>query len=211
MSSGVYSKLPVAEAADLLEFWFGDPSDQANLEGRNKLWFSSTRAQDRELRERFGALHVRAAAGELGAWMDGPRTALALIVLLDQLTRNLYRGAAAAFANDARALMCSRQCIERGFDSALYLAERTFLYMPFQHSEDPAVQRRSVELFEALAQTGSAPFDSFAENVHKHAVLHCEIVERFGRFPHRNALLGRPSTKSEKEYLEQGGRRFGQG
>lgn len=211
MSNDVYSELPAAEAADLLDFWFGDPLDAANVEQRNKLWFSPTRSQDREMRERFDALHTRATAGELEDWMAEPRSALALILLLDQLTRNLYRGTAQAFANDERALAHSTECVEREFDSKLYVVERAFLYMPFQHSEDLNVQRRSLALFGALKSVAPPSFEAYAMNVYEHAVLHHDLVERFGRFPHRNALLGRPSSKSEKEYLDQGGRRFGQG
>jgi uncharacterized protein (DUF924 family) len=211
MSNGVYSKLPVAEAGELLDFWFGDPSDTADVEERRKLWFSSTKAQDLEMRERFGALHERAVRGNLDDWMAWPRTALALILLLDQLTRNLYRGTARAFANDEQALARSGESIDRGFDSELYVPERTFLYMPFQHSEDLDIQRRGLALFGALAKDAPPSFGGYVKNVYDHAVLHHDLVKRFGRFPHRNKLLARPSTEGEREYLEQGGQRFGQG
>lgn len=209
MSNGASGRSMEAEA--VLDFWFGDPADPGNIERHGKLWFSSTKAQDRTMRERFGGLHDRAGGGELDSWLATPRGTLALILLLDQFTRNLYRGTASAFGNDARALALARNGIERKLDSSLHVPERAFFYMPFQHSENPADQRRSVDLFEALVEASPAPFQSYAKNTLEYAVLHRDIVERFGRFPHRNDLLGRQSTEEEKEYLEQGGHRFGQG
>jgi uncharacterized protein (DUF924 family) len=200
-----------SEAQVLLEFWFGDASDADNVKQRGKLWFSSTAAQDRTLRDRFGALHERAARGELDAWMTEPRTALALVLLLDQFTRNLYRGTASAFSNDARALGCSKESIERKFDSPLHVPERAFLYMPFQHAETMEDQTRSVQLFGALMESAPEQFKDYARTLYEYAVLHRDIVQRFGRFPHRNELLGRVSTDGEKQYLDQGGHRFGQG
>ena len=200
-----------AEAAEVLDFWFGDASDPDNVKARGKLWFSATKAQDQIVRERFGALHDRAQRGALDHWVDDPRSDLALIVLLDQFTRNLYRGTASAFANDARALALSRDGIVGEVDAGLSVVERAFWYMPFQHAEDLAVQRESVRLYKALLDDSPAPFIPFARNTCEFAVLHCEIVERFGRFPHRNELLGRSSTEQEKDYLDGGGHRFGQG
>lgn len=209
MSNDVSSKRGRAEA--LLDFWFGDTSDPDKLERRHKLWFSSTKAQDRELRERFAALHEQAVRGELHAWMAEPRTALALVLLLDQLSRNLYRGTARAFANDAQALALAKESIERAYDRSLGVLERVFLYMPFEHSESLDDQHSSLELFGALMRAAPEPLENYLKSAYEHAVLHCEIVERFGRFPHRNELLGRQSTASEKQYLEQGAQRFGQG
>lgn len=209
-SSDAFNR-PGTEAGELLDFWFGDPSDAGALEQRNELWFSSSVERDRTLRERFGSLHERAARGDLGSWMSRPRTALALVLLLDQLTRNLHRGTSAAFSNDARALACSRESIARDFDSSLHVPERVFLYMPFQHSEDLANQVRSVDLFGALVETADSRFKDYARKVYEYAVLHHDIVQRFGRFPHRNELLGRVSTQSEKQYLAEDGPRFGQG
>lgn len=210
MSSDASSK-PGGEAAAVLDFWFSDPVDPDNVERRGKLWFASTRAQDRDLRERFGPLHDRAGQGELESWSAQPRSALALILLLDQFTRNLYRGTASAFGNDAQALALARDGLGRDFDSSLHTVERAFFYMPFQHSEDLEDQHRSVQLFEKLAKSCPAPFRGFAGNFHEYAVLHRDIIERFGRFPHRNDLLGRRSTEAERRYLERGGHRFGQG
>jgi uncharacterized protein (DUF924 family) len=211
MSPASSSRAPAPDAAAVLDFWLGDPEDPDNVASRGKLWFASTAEQDQALRERFGGLHERARRGELAHWRDTPREALALILLLDQFTRNLYRGTGSAFANDARALAISQAGISRGVDGALGIAERAFWYMPFQHSEDLAVQRESVWLFKALLDDSPASFESFSRKSYEFAVLHCEIVERFGRFPHRNELLGRTSTAEEMEYLDGGGHRFGQG
>lgn len=199
------------DAGAVLDFWFGDSADPENAKARRKLWFSADAARDRAIGERFGALHDSAQRGDLDHWIREPRSALALVLLLDQFTRNLYRSTASAFANDARALAISRDGVGRGIDGELGVVERAFWYMPFQHSEDPGVQRESVELYKTLLDDSPAPFIPFSKNTYEHAVLHCEIVERFGRFPHRNELLGRASTDEEQEYLRDGGHRFGQG
>lgn len=210
-NDGSTNRVDCPEAADVLDFWFGDFDDPENVKRRRELWFASKRAQDRDIRERFGGLHERAQGGELDAWVEQPQTALALVVLLDQFTRNLYRGTARAFTNDARALELARAGIDRGFDRSLHVVQRAFFYMPFQHSENRDDQAQSVALFEALLRDSPAPFKPFAEDSREYAVLHKEIIERFGRFPHRNELLGRRASEQEKRYLEQGGQRFGQG
>lgn len=206
-----YSDRLDGDAAAVLDFWFGDAADPDNVQRCGKFWFAADEQQDRALRGRFGALHDRARRGELDHWSAGPRSALALILLLDQFTRNLYRGTASAFACDERALAVSREGIARGMDGALGVVERAFWYMPFQHSEDPVDQQESVRLFKGLLDNSPAPFIPFTRKAHEYAVLHCGIVERFGRFPHRNALLGRTSTAEETAYLDDGGHRFGQG
>ncbi|MBS1269588.1 MAG: hypothetical protein MAG794_00539 [Gammaproteobacteria bacterium] len=211
MPSGDCNKRPAPDAAAVIDFWFGDPTDADNVDHRGGMWFSPTEAQDRALRERFRSLHARAERGDLDGWRGEPGTVLALVLLLDQFTRNLYRGAASAFANDARALAIAQEGVKRGFDRSMHFVERAFFYMPFQHSEKLEVQRRSARLFKTLLESSPESFRSFAENSYEHAVLHCDIVERFGRFPHRNESLGRRSTGPEKQYLEQGGHRFGQG
>lgn len=211
MSNDGCSDLRHPDAAAVLDFWFGDAADPDNVKRRGKFWFAATEAQDRAIRERFGSLHGRAQRGELDHWATDPQSALALILLLDQFTRNLYRGTASAFANDRRALAISGDGIARGLDGSLGVVERAFWYMPFQHCEDREVQRESVRLYKALLDDSPAALAPFSKNTYEFAVLHCEIVERFGRFPHRNELLGRSSSSEEKEYLDHGGQRFGQG
>jgi len=198
-------------AARLLEFWFGDPGDPENVARRHKLWFQATPADDRTIQARFAGLHQRAARGYLDDWSATPHGLLALVVVLDQFSRNLYRATALAFANDGKSLALAQDAVRRGCDRPLQVVERAFLYMPFQHSESRVDQRRSVRLYRALRDSSPAELAKFAGNQYQHAVLHCEIVERFGRFPHRNAVLGRPSTRAEAGYLDGGGQRFGQG
>ncbi|MDN5698114.1 MAG: DUF924 domain-containing protein, partial [Rubrobacter sp.] len=144
----------------------------------------------------------RAAAGELEHWKSGPRECLALILLLDQVPRNIFREDARSYATDALAREAASHAVDSGFDSELAKVERWFVYLPFEHSETLEDQLRSVELFEALGD------DEGSVNVTYYARRHLEIVERFGRFPHRNRVLGRESTPEEAEFLEEPGSSF---
>lgn len=192
-----HASLPCA-ASQVLAFWFGDgPEDVPR-----KVWFAKDDEFDRVCRERFAASHAAASAGELDHWQDTPAGALALIVLLDQLSRNIHRGTAAAFAQDARALAVARSAVERGFDRQLTPLRRMFVYLPFEHSEDRADQARSVALFESLR--GNPWLDEAIDYAHRHQA----VIDRFGRFPHRNAILGRESTAAELEYLATPGSGF---
>lgn len=181
----------------VLEFWFGTPRGRSRVE-----WFRKDPAFDEELRGRFGDLHAAAARRELESWRASPEPMLALVVVLDQFSRNLYRGDARAFAQDAHALECARQAIARGDDLLLLPVERQFLYLPYEHSESLADQETGVDLMRSL--------DAFEETrgVSDWAVRHRDIVARFGRFPHRNAALGRGSTPEELEFLKQPGSGF---
>jgi uncharacterized protein (DUF924 family) len=181
----------------VLAFWFGPERGKPRME-----WFRKDAAFDEVIRERFGALHAAAARGECEAWREGAESMLALVVVLDQFSRNLYRGDARAFAQDAHALACAVQALERGDDRTLLPVERQFLYLPFEHSEGLEDQRRGVELMRAL--------EGFEETrgAVEWAQRHLEIVERFGRFPHRNAALGRESTAEETAFLRQPGSGF---
>jgi uncharacterized protein (DUF924 family) len=194
-------------AKELLDEWFGD----ARRSGAPAAWwFASEPSRDERLRARFGPLVAAAAADELVAWNATPRGRLALILLLDQLPRNCFRGSAAAFATDALALTETRHGLRRGDDRALDAWERMFFYMPMQHAEDAAVQEQAVERYAALAaEAPPATRDAFA-GVLEYARLHRDIVRRFGRFPHRNAILGRDSTPAERGWLAAGAPDFGQ-
>jgi uncharacterized protein (DUF924 family) len=184
-------------AQEILEFWFGSPP----LASRD-IWFRKDAAFDTVIHERFGEAIAAACAGAFGEWCNEPHGALARVILLDQFTRNAFRGTAEAFAGDERALATAEDAIARGLDRQLTPAERGFLYMPFEHSEDPAMQERSLALFGALAaETGVAGQLDWAKR-------HAEVIRRFGRFPHRNALLRRPSTPEETEYLRLPGSGF---
>jgi uncharacterized protein (DUF924 family) len=188
-------------ARAVLDFWFAAEGATLPPDGRPE-WFRKDDAFDDAIRTRFGALIAEALAGGLGDWCATPRGALARVVVLDQFTRNVFRGTPQAFAGDARALATAKDAIARGFDAALCAHERRFLYMPFEHSESRDDQERSVALFEALArETG---FDDPVD----WAVRHADVIRRFGRFPHRNAILGRPSTDEELAYLAQPGSGF---
>jgi uncharacterized protein (DUF924 family) len=183
--------------AAILDFWFGPPPHAERAE-----WFRKDERFDGAIRARFGEAVGVALAGGYGDWCATPRGALARILLLDQFPRNIFRGTPQAFAGDERALATAQDAVARGLDRELEPVERWFCYLPFEHSEDRTVQERSLELFEALAEaTGNrAPFE-WAE---KHAV----IIRRFGRYPHRNAILGRPSTPEEVEFLQLPGSSF---
>jgi uncharacterized protein (DUF924 family) len=199
-SSGDYAALD-PRARDVLECWFGAP-DAPDFGQERKSWFKRSDAFDAMLRERFGALIAEAGQGALDSWTATPLGALALVIVLDQFSRNCHRGTPHAFAGDAKALAIARQMVARGADLALPGAyHRAFAYMPFEHDETRESQRESLRLFKALDDETQADY-------YRSAVRHAEIIERFGRFPHRNALLGRPSTDEEIAFLRQPGSSF---
>jgi uncharacterized protein (DUF924 family) len=186
------------KAKTILDFWFGAPGTPEHGKPR-KIWFEKNAAFDAELRTRFGALHGAAVEGRIDAWQATPQGALALIVLLDQLSRNIHRDTPLAFAADGHAQTVARNSIARRFDRALTPIERGFIYLPFEHAEDLALQRLSLRLFASL-RGGAADME--------YPRRHYEIVARFGRFPHRNQILGRQSTEEEIAFLKQPGSGF---
>ena len=198
MNTRVSPSPPLAALAEeILAFWFGPTPHVAR-----DIWFRKDDAFDREIRERFGAALAAGIAGAFGEWCTTAHGSLARVVLLDQLPRNAFRGTAEQFAGDPGALATANDALERGFDRALDAHERSFLYMPFEHSERLDMQDRAVERFtELAAETG---VDAPLAWAHKHR----DIIRRFGRFPHRNAVLGRESTAAELAFLEQPGSRF---
>jgi uncharacterized protein (DUF924 family) len=181
----------------ILRFWFGEPAGPARRE-----WFRKDAAFDEEIRRRFGALHRAASRRELEHWRASPEPMLALVIVLDQFSRNLYRGDARAFAQDGHAVECAKEAVQRGDDLGLLPVERQFLYLPFEHSEDLADQETGVERMCSL--------DAFEETrgISVWAVRHRDIIRRFGRFPHRNAILRRESTPEEIEFLKTPGSGF---
>jgi len=187
---------------EVLEFWFGAPAADAQPQQAREQWFSKDEAFDAEIRTRFGEAIGEALAGRLEHWLDTPEGALAYLLLLDQFTRNAYRGTPASFAGDARALAAARRLVALGWDRGFAPVRRWFCYLPFEHSESLADQRESLRLFATLRD------DPVAGGAYDWAVKHFEIVERFGRFPHRNEILGRASTAEEIEFLRQPGSRF---
>lgn len=190
---------------EVLGFWLGplDASGRASKEQAAR-WFTRDPAFDQEIRERFGALYEEILRGEHQGWLGTPRGRVAYVIVLDQLSRNMFRGSGRMYDGDARALEVAREGVEGGDDRQLAYAERSFLYMPFMHAEDLEAQERCVELFRALEGAASAEKGSATD----YAVQHLDIVRRFGRFPHRNALLGRESTPEELAFLEQPGSSF---
>lgn len=203
--------MSTAAPTEVLEFWFRDAvRNPEALRRRSEIWFGMDTAFDRECGTRFGAVLEDASRGALDDWAGQPPGRLALVILLDQMPRNIHRGSPAAFAHDAKAAAHCISGIECGQDQSLHPVERIFLYMPLQHAEDLDLQRRSVEQFEALAREARGAWrDDFRENA-RYARLHHDIVERFGRFPHRNRILGRDSTEEERTYLADGAPTFGQ-
>ena len=191
MSSNITSQ-------DVLDFWFGSPERGK----RRDVWFKKSDAFDQEVRGRFLPLYEEAASGKLASWDDAPHPLLALIIVLDQFPRNMFRHDARAFATDALALAAARRMVERGWDWQLAPIERWFAYMPYQHAEDLAMQQRGLELFERVRE------DPMLDDVPQWAQKHCEVIARFGRFPHRNAILGRESTPQEIEFLARPGASF---
>lgn len=177
---------PTVSSLDVLDFWW-----QA---GPAK-WFASDDTFDRHCEDRFLSVMELAAAGNLDDWLDTADGALALVLLLDQMPRNVYRGTPKAFQADKKAVEVAGRAVEKGFDRAFPKDGRAFLYMPFEHAEDMACQERSVDLFRLLGD----------QNYYFYALEHMDVIRRFGRFPHRNAVLGRPSTADELAFLESGG------
>ncbi len=197
------------DAELILTFWFGRlAGPQAYPADKAPLWFKKSQATDDLIRERFGALVARAQRDELRDWASTPRTALALVVLLDQFSRNIYRETPAAFAGDALTVPLVLAALDRDEDRELALIERVFLYLPLEHSESLEHQDRSVAAFERLLAEADADFRPHAEGFLDYAVRHREVIARFGRFPHRNQILGRTSTPAELDYLAQPGSGF---
>jgi len=206
----------LTRAQDLLLFWFGRrPYAAASVQQHSRLWFGAPSAPelipqtDELIRDRFKDTMRAAESGELAAWDSSPRRRLALIVLLDQFSRHFYRGTARAYALDHQALSLSLSGMLHGADAALDPLERIFFYMPMQHAESLDVQDESVAAFRRLLEEAPAELRPTFEDALNSAIEHREIIARFGRFPHRNAVLDRHSTAEEADWLSAGAQRFG--
>ena len=193
---------PPSDAQMVLDFWFGAPGSAVFGSARRE-WFAKDEAFDALIRERFGAAIERALRGELEAWAEAAPSALAQILLLDQLTRNAFRGTARAFAGDARALAAASRMVGSRQDESLAPFMRGFVYLPFEHAESMAMQDEAVRLFARLAAEAPEQADML-EYAHRHR----SVIERFGRFPHRNDILGRRSTAEEIAFIAQPGSGF---
>lgn len=194
----------IAEASEVLEFWFGQQQNGFANDAQRKLWFAGGEAFDEAIREQFTSTVSAAAAGELDGWLTQPLSRLAYILVCDQLPRNLYRRSAQAFDLDPQALAAARSGIADGLDCDLTFDERSFFYLPFEHSEDLLDQHACVGLFSLLRDRTPEGFRHLSGASLKYAHQHRDIVRRFGRFPHRNAVLQRSSTPEELEFLEEG-------
>jgi len=198
-------------AESVLQFWFGDlDGDGLAAASVAERWWTADPAFDEAISGRFSQLHARAASGGLDAWRSGARSTLALIVLLDQFSRNLFRGTSRMFACDTRAQRVALEALERGLDRALRVDERAFVYLPLMHAEDVGLQDQCVSLFEQLRDESSedSPARARVANQLDFAVRHRDIVAQWGRFPHRNGILGRVSTMEEQTFLESPGSSF---
>jgi uncharacterized protein (DUF924 family) len=177
---------PTVSPAEVTAFW---------IDAGPKRWFEKDAAFDAEIRRRFAATYEAAAAGALADWQSTAESCLALLIVLDQFPRNMFRDSAQAFATDAMALGIAKSAIARGFDQATPMPGRQFFYLPLMHSEDLADQQRCVALYRALGDA----------NLLKWADMHMDVIRRFGRFPHRNAVFGRATTPDEQAFLDAGG------
>ena len=198
-----------ASALPILQFWFGDLDELGRSDAlHSRRWFMKDDAFDRDITDKFAGTFADIRAGHREQWLDNPQGRLAYVIVLDQFARNMFRGTPRMFEGDKQAEAAAVEGIARGDDAALGVNERWFLYMPFMHAEDPALQDRSVALFTALAAAAPPELRASLTPGVKYAEQHRDIIARFGRFPHRNALLGRHSTPEEIEFLKQPGSAF---
>lgn len=186
---------------EILDFWFGQPDDVSYGKQRS-FWFRKKPEEDQKIQAQFRNDYEQAIVGQLDYWKNSPRSCLALILLLDQFPRNMFRGTERAFAADPQALSAAQHAVANGFDQELLTVQRWFIYLPFEHSESLPDQCQSVELFATLSDD---PDSAVTIN---YAQRHRSVIERFGRFPHRNQILGRETTPEEAEFLKQPGSSF---
>ena len=189
------------QAKEILDFWFGGP-EEPDYGKPKAFWFTKKPDFDAQIRTLFLQNYYSAAAGYLDEWIKFPETCLALILLLDQFPRNMFRSTPEAFATDWEALSAAQHAVAQGYDQKLLPVQRWFIYLPFEHSENLDDQRLSVQLFSQLSD------DPDSASCIEYAIRHMEVIERFGRFPHRNPILGRVSNPEENEFLEHSGSSF---
>lgn len=200
---------PLTTPDEVLRFWLGaHPLDAQAMQGMQARWFQKDEAFDAELRRRFLPTIEAARAGRLAHWADAPEHWLALLIVLDQFPRNAFRGQPGSFASDAQALQVALAGIADGHDQRLPPMARIFCYLPLEHAEDAAMQVRSVALFQGLRDAPDAEPKAFFDVTLDFARKHQDVIDRYGRFPHRNAILGRVSTADEQAYLAQPGAGF---
>jgi uncharacterized protein (DUF924 family) len=194
---------------EILQFWFGESLRTGVVPAeRLQFWFGGQEQTDQQIRDLFQEDLRRAMGGEYDHWRQSPRGRLALIILLDQFPRNIHRHLPEAYASDEKALGLCLEGMERGHDRRLHAIERAFFYLPLEHSEEPAMQERSVQVFADLLAAAPEQLKELCRGFHDYAVRHRDIIARFGRFPHRNSTLGRPSSTEEVAFLKEPGSSF---
>lgn len=198
------------EAQEILEFWFeGALTHPPEHEKISKRWFGSSPELDQEIASQFGQTLEEIIKGGYQEWLDHPKSALAYIVVLDQFSRNIYRGTGKAFAQDPLALDCAKHMLSKEWDQKLVPIERVFVYLPFEHSESMEMQNLAITMFETLVQDAPDDQRSMYDMYLDYAKKHADVIARFGRFPHRNERLGRTSTAEELAFLKEPGSSFG--
>jgi uncharacterized protein (DUF924 family) len=207
-----FSPTSTIEPEQVLDYWFaGCATNPDRVRQQKRPWYRSKPDTDAEITEQFGNLLKEAALGKLDRWAGGPRSALALVIVLDQFSRHIHRGTASAFRQDQRALEITDVFTgEFTDDHSLTLIEQAFLFHPYKHAESQHAQARSVSLYDELVKKSDVHWQPLMNNFYQSACLHQKIVDRFGRFPHRNQLLGRVSTEQEIDYLASYPAAFGQ-
>ncbi len=196
---------------NVLHFWFGHiESTVLPTKERTRIWFGATPEGDQEIVDQFKKNLEDTITGKFDPWESEPRGSLALIIILDQFSRSIFRKSSMAFTQDQKALDICIRGIERQYDHELSLIERAFFYMPLMHSENREMQATSVRAFKMLVDLSFPEARSIYDNFFEYALRHFEIIEKFGRFPHRNIVMGRTSTKEEEEFLHKSKEGFGQ-
>lgn len=199
----------MSTSQDIINYWFQGTSDDAPIpQERTQFWFRKSPATDQEIRDKFEPLITAAKAEELNHWKTTPQGRLALIILLDQFTRNVYRDTPAAFSGDTLALNLALEGLDQGDDQRIPYVQRPFFYLPLEHAEDLGLQDRCVSLMEQLKDNAPEVHKGVMEANHQYAIQHQLIIQRFGRFPHRNKILSRVSTEEEQLFLTQPGSSF---
>lgn len=189
------------EYQKILNFWFGKP-EESNYGKPRKFWFIKNKEFDYKIKSQFHNVYEQAAAGKLNNWQHQPLSCLALIIILDQFPRNMFRNSPRAFATDNLAKALAQYAITYQFDTKLIPVQRWFIYLPFEHSENLEDQETSIKLFDSL------PANADSKSAINYAHRHWEVIQRFGRFPHRNQILGRTNTSEETKFLQQAGSSF---
>ena len=210
MSNDSQTSPRVVSPSDIHRFWFHDSlANPQELVNRKADWFGGSKSFDDTIRRAYSDLPDRALNNEFDHWQSDPRLATSFILILDQFPRNIYRGTARSFAYDNKARRAAQIAIDLGIDGKVHPLEATFIYLPFEHSEDPRDQATSVGLFERLAHNSPTELRVHLNSAAEYARKHRDIINKFGRFPHRNQVLGRSTTAAEKTYLDSGGETFG--